>query len=230
MAADRLDSASALQPYSFPPPIRPDLTLSYRQKERNAMSQQREFGGDEPAESTRPESAVSHPMRRHGASRRVIFVAVLIMTIAVIGALLVRQVFVAQRIPELTEARLQQAEELWEQSGPASYVMDLDLRGAQPGRVHIEVQSNEITAMTRNGRTPPRRTWRVWSVPGLFEMLGRELQLADDPVHEMGAAAGTQVRVRCEFDAKLGYPNRYHRYMSAGGPEVFWRVSRFEAP
>jgi Family of unknown function (DUF6174) len=187
------------------------LSVSYNRHERNVMSHEMSSAG-----------------KKRPGSHWVMVAALLVVAIAIAGALILLRVFVAERIPELTEARLQHAEELWERAGPASYVMDLVLRGAQPGVVHIEVQSGEITAMTRNGRTPPERTWRVWSVPGQFETLERELQLAEDPVHEMGAVAGTQIRVRCEFDAKYGFPRKYHRHMSAGGPEVFWQVTKFE--
>jgi hypothetical protein len=62
----------------------------------------------------------------------------------------------------------------------------------------------------------------------MFETLERDLVLAEDPVHETGAAVGTQWQLRCEFDPQLGYPRRYHRFVSAGGPEVYWRVTLFE--
>jgi hypothetical protein len=82
--------------------------------------------------------------------------------------------------------------------------------------------------MTRDGRTPPERTWNVWSVPGLFDTLERELELAEDPVHEMNAAPGTQLRLHCDFDPEFGYPRQYQRFTSGGGPEVFWRVTSFQ--
>lgn len=154
--------------------------------------------------------------------------ALLAVIIAITGIAIVLQVFVAQRIPELTEERLEAALELWEQQGPRSYDLDLEIRGAQPGTVHIEIRGGEVTAMTRDGRSPPRRTWDVWSVPGQFDTLERELVLAEDPQHEMGAAAGTQLQLRAEFDAEFGYPRRYHRYATGGAPEVFWRVTAFD--
>jgi hypothetical protein len=54
------------------------------------------------------------------------------------------------------------------------------------------------------------------------------LELAEDPQHEMHAAAGTQLRLRCDFDPELGFPRRYHRYATGGAPEVFWRITRFK--
>jgi hypothetical protein len=152
----------------------------------------------------------------------------LVAVLGIVGVLVVLRVFFAQRHAELTESRLSAAEALWERAGPASYDMDIEIRGAQPGRVHVEVRNNEVATMTRDGRTPPERTWHVWSVPGLFETLERELELAEDPVHEMNAAAGTQLRLGCEFDSQFGYPRQYQRFASGGGPQVFWHVTRFE--
>jgi Family of unknown function (DUF6174) len=161
------------------------------------------------------------------SSKAVLFALLaLILTIVVVAGVL--QVFVAQRIPELTEARLDAAAELWEQQAPANYDMDLEIRGAQPGVVHVEVRGGDVTAMTRDGISPPPRTWDVWTVAGQFDTLERELVLAEDPQHEMDVAAGTQLQLRCEFDPRYGFPRHYHRYATGGAPEVFWRVTKFE--
>jgi hypothetical protein len=152
------------------------------------------------------------------------FVIAAVATAVVVVCL---QVFVAERIPALTETRLDQAESLWERTGLHNYDMELKLQGAQPGTVEVQVRAGKVTAQTRDGRTPPTRTWDYWSVPGLFETLARDMELAADPVHETGAEAGTQWRLRCEFDPQFGYPRRYHRFVSGGGPEVSWRVTRF---
>ncbi len=150
------------------------------------------------------------------------------LALAVAGILLALQYFVAERIPELTEAKLETAKKLWQEHGPASYDMDIELRGAQPGLVHIEVQKRVVTATTRDGRVPPQWTWDTWSVPGMFDTLTQDLQIAEDPQKEIDAAPGTNWQLRCEFDAEIGVPRRYHRVVS-GGPEVYWRVTNFEA-
>lgn len=133
-----------------------------------------------------------------------------------------------RRIPPLTDKAIQDAERLWQTAGPASYDMRIEIRGAQPGFVNVSVRNRVVTAMTRDGRTPPDRTWNVWNVPGMFETLEREVVLAEDPVHEMSAAASIQLHLRCEFDRQYGYPRRYHRFVTGGGPEVYWLVSSFE--
>jgi hypothetical protein len=147
--------------------------------------------------------------------------------ICVVGVVLLMQTLVGERIPELTDIELERAEVLWTSAGPASYEMDLEILQGRPGTVHIEVRDGEISAMTRDNRTPAQHTWRYWSVPGLFETLERELEMAEDPVHEVGAAAGTRWQLRCDFDPAYGYPRRFHRYVSGGGPEVYWRVTSF---
>lgn len=167
------------------------------------------------------------PAHDHRLSSRAVTLGLAVGGLVIVGIVGLLRVFVAERIPDLTEARLLAAQHLWKQKGPASYDMDLRIRGAQPGSVHIEVREGQVTAMTRDGRSPPQRTWDVWSVPGQFDTLERELELAEDPQHEMQAAPGIQLRLRCEFDSQDGFPRQYHRFTTGGAPEVYWRVTRF---
>lgn len=136
----------------------------------------------------------------------------------------------AQRIPELTPEAFEDALAKWEQNGPASYTMDIKLSGTRPEDVHIEVTNGVPVAMTRGGNTPDQeRVWSVWTVPGMFETIERELELADDPEREMQAAEGTKLWLRCKFDPTYGYPAIFHRAIrGGGGPEVYWEVTRFE--
>jgi hypothetical protein len=161
--------------------------------------------------------------------RRLALIAFLIAAVVLVGAMAVISLFAAAPIPELTEAMLEIAEERWQRAAPENYDIDIELRGAQPGTVEVQVRGGEVATLTRDGRTPQPRTWRYWSVPGMFETLERELVLAEDPQHEAAATAGSQWQLRCEFDPRFGYPGRYHRFVSGGGPEVYWRVTRFEA-
>lgn len=155
---------------------------------------------------------------------------VILLALAVIvgGAALLLQLFVAQRLPELTEARFDAAEALWEESGPDTYSMDIEIRGAQPGNVSIEVRDGTPTAMKRDGLVPPERTWSTWTVPGMFHMLTEEFAIQADPTHKGQGAPGAKVWLRCHFDPRYGYPAIYQRLMTGGGPEVYWRVTRFE--
>lgn len=178
---------------------------------------------------TRPPGAASAPARPGGKRLPTTLLVGLVFVGLIVGLIVVVQVFAVRRIPELTEPLLEAAEQRWQENGPASYDLDLEITGAQPGVVHVEVRDGEVTAMTRDGHAPEqRRTWDVWAVPGQFETIERELEMAADPQHEMQAAEGTRLRLRAEFDPQYGYPRQYQRMVYGGGPEVYWRVTTFQ--
>ena len=136
---------------------------------------------------------------------------------------------VARRLPALTPARLQAAEQRWHTNGPANYDMDVKIEGNRPGTVQVEVRKQVVTKMVRDGHTPSQqRTWDVWSVPGMFETIEREIELAEDPEREMQAERGTKLWLKAEFDPHYGYPARFHRAVFGGGPEVYWQVTLFQ--
>ena len=146
---------------------------------------------------------------------------------AVACVILAMNYFVAERQPALTEESLNAASGKWDANGPASYDMDIELRGTRPGIVHVEVRDKEVTAETRDGRVPGKWTWDTWSVPGMFDTLSQDLQTAANPEQAIQAEAGTKWRLRCEFDEKNGLPRKYHRLVT-NGPEVFWHITSFK--
>ncbi len=147
---------------------------------------------------------------------------------ALASLVLALEFFVVERIPLLTQTELDIAKKQWQEHGPASYDMDIELRGAQPGRVQVNVRNRIVTAETRGGRVPKEHTWDTWSIPGMFNTLETDMEIAENPEQAIQAAPGTKWELRCEFDSATGIPRRYHR-MASGGPEVYWRVTRFEA-
>lgn len=160
-------------------------------------------------------------------SLRTVIIGIIAAALALLAVLVALQVFFAEKIPELTEDAFQAARQRWEQRGPASYDIELEIGGAQPGTVHVEVRDGVVTAANRDGRPTPEWTWDEWSVPGLFEMLEREFEFAADPQREMQAPPGSQLWLRCEFDPEFGFPRHFHRYVTGGAPEVFWRTTSF---
>jgi hypothetical protein len=144
------------------------------------------------------------------------------------GVILLLQLFVARRLPEMTEARFDAAQALWEKNGPANYDMDINITGAQPGVVNIQVRDGKPTAMTRDGVAPEERTWSAWSVTGMFKTLTEEFAIKDDPTHKGQGEPGAEVWLRCEFDSEFGYPRIYQRLMTGGGPQIEWHVTKFE--
>ena len=135
------------------------------------------------------------------------------------------------RIPELTEQDLVQAEALWTARDLSDYKLEMKLGGDRPGNVAVTVVGGEVKTMTRDGRAPTqRRTWSVWTVEGQFDTLWRELQIAANPTREMNAPPGTRVILRAQFDENLGLPLRFHRAVVGRGPEVYWEITKFESP
>lgn len=183
-----------------------------------------------PDDQTRDRAPAAAQAKTRPGGRFTRFAAVVVVLLGVImGAAVALELFVIERLPDLTLDKLDAAEKLWEAKGPKSYIADFLIEGAQPGVVHVEVRDGEVVAMTRNGIEPRQsRTWVYWSMPERFAEMERELDLAADPEHEMSATVDTHVQLRAEFDPTYGYPSRFHRIVFGGGPEVYWRVTAFE--
>lgn len=180
-------------------------------------------GGDRSTSPTEREATAITPAGRQASSG--VFLGVLGAGLLLAATLVALKVFVADKTPALTQEAVQTALEQWEAVGPKSYDLDVEIGGAQPGVAHVEVRDGEVKVATRDGL--PLQEWNKdeWSIPGQFEALERELQLAEDPQAEMQAPPGARVWLRCEFDPEYGYPRRYHRYATGGAPEVYWRTS-----
>jgi Family of unknown function (DUF6174) len=131
--------------------------------------------------------------------------------------------------PRLTGEDYDSAVRRWDERGPASYDVDLELGGNRPGKIHVEVRGGEVTHMTRDGVEPKqKRTWDYWSVPGQLETIGQELEMARDPAGSFKAPGASQVVMWAEFDPELGYPRQYDRVVLGADFEVHWKITRFD--
>ncbi len=151
--------------------------------------------------------------------------------IAILGAILLLIAIVIVRRPaQLTNAEYRAAAARWEAHGPANYNLDLELTGRRPGTIHVEVRDGEATRMTRDGVQPKQeRTWYYWSVPGQFDTIEQELEMAKDPAVSYGAAGAAQVALWAQFDPRYGYPTQFDRIVLGADLEIHWKVTRFEA-
>jgi hypothetical protein len=130
---------------------------------------------------------------------------------------------------QLTRAAYEAAAARWDANGPASYNLDVELAGGRPGHVHVEVRKREVTRMVRDGVVPAQqRTWYYWSVPGMFDTIEQELDMAQDPVRSYGASGAARVAMWADFDPKYGYPRQFDRVVLGADLEVHWKVTRFE--
>jgi hypothetical protein len=187
------------------------------------MSQDEANLGIDDASQTRSGSAATGRL-----SRRTTLFVLGSIAFALASLVLAIEFFVVERIPLLTQTDLDAAKKRWQEHGPVSYDMDIELRGAQAGRVQVSVRNRVVAAETRDGRVPKEHTWDTWTAPGMFSTIETDMEIAEDPEQAIQAAPGTTWQLRCEFDPLLGLPRRYHR-LASGGPEVYWRVTRFEA-
>jgi hypothetical protein len=179
-----------------------------------------------PHEAPPPDGEVDSAPRRGIGPQGILGVASF-AAILVLGLLFALRFLFGESLPELTEDVLDAAMTRWQENGPASYDLDLKIAGRQPGVVHVEVRNGEVTVANRDGRPTPERTWDEWSVPGQFDTLIRELEMAADPQGEMNAPRGARIWLRAEFDPKFGYPRKFHRYASGGAIEMSWRTTAF---
>jgi hypothetical protein len=178
---------------------------------------------------SQPETSLMPNYKRRLDRRRLLQGVLAGIVLGIAGLLVYLFVFVRNPLPVLTESTVAAAERKWDEVGPASYNLDLELSGNRPGKVHVEVRDRRVTKMSRDGVVPSqRRTWDAWSVPGQFDTIYEEFDLAADPSEKLGDPAATSMYIRGEFDPKFGYPVRYHRLALGTNNEIGWKVVRFE--
>lgn len=148
-----------------------------------------------------------------------------LLTVAALASLLLAT---RNRTPPLTDETLQAAIARWDGRGLQNYDLDIELSGSRPGTIHAEVRDNHVTLMTRDGVKPrQKRTWAVWSVPGMFDTLQQELDNARRPADAFQSKEASQMVMWAEFDREWGYPRQFDRVVLGADFEVHWTVTRF---
>ncbi|MGD9721797.1 MAG: DUF6174 domain-containing protein [Pirellulales bacterium] len=147
---------------------------------------------------------------------------------SLVGVAVLVSLAIARRPTPLTRAAYEAAAQRWDENGPASYDLDVELGGKRPGKVHVEVRDGEVTRMTRDGVQPSqRRTWYYWSVPGQLDTIEQELEMAETPRESYGSPKAAGVALWAEFDPRYGYPRRFDRIVLGADEEVHWNVTGF---
>ena len=134
------------------------------------------------------------------------------------AALILAVPYFPGRTDPVTRERLDEARKLWLKAKVKNYDLDLETRGAQSGRYHVEVRDGQLATITRNGTTADPAAGEYWTVDGLFRVIEEELDAAEQPD---GAAFGarSQVWLRARYDSRLGFPIRFVREVKpASGP------------
>ncbi len=115
----------------------------------------------------------------------------------------------------VTPDAVAEAKRLWTQANIRDYVLDWNVRGPNNAHYSVTVRGGEvrkIESILRDGGRVELHPGdpQFYGVDGLFHTIDDELALANTD-HPFGQPTGTRVAMRFLPDAKLGYPNWYHR-------------------
>jgi hypothetical protein len=181
-------------------------------------------GSESPADA-----AALHAAPQRGSRFRSIMIGAALGLVVAVAAVLAYMLLERQPMAPLAQAAYDAAVQRWERHAPAGYNLDVELTGNRPGKIHVEVRDGQAVHMTRDGVEPrQQRTWFYWTVPGMLDTIGQELEMARDPAASFHSRGATQMVMWAEFDPKLGIPRKYDRVVLGDDFEVHWRVVRFE--
>jgi hypothetical protein len=165
-------------------------------------------------------------------SRRLRRVAITIACIVVgaIAGLMVFALTTGRRPPPpMARSDFEAAVQRWHAHRPRDYTMTIELSGRQSGTMAVVVKNGETISVQRNGVPTPERTWKYWTVDGLFDNIRLDLEGLDQPERAFGVGDVSQLVQQAEFDTELGYPRRYRRAVQTTGDAIEWEVIHFEA-
>ncbi len=156
----------------------------------------------------------------------------ILLTVAVLLATLVGIAWnQSEHLPTLEATGFEAARDRWRQSAPANYELEVRVSGKQAATYTVTVRDQTVVNATRNGKPLKQlRTLGTWSVPGMFETIGVDLEHEED-VRAGRDKARPGLTLRARFHPQFGFPERYvrleHSRMGTN-PEVSWEVTRFE--
>jgi len=135
------------------------------------------------------------------------------------------------RLPVLTPAILEQAENKWRTHRPDSYRLVLDMSGdrVETGRFEAMVRSGGVVSLRRNGLVIMPSRGQDYSMEGLFRMLEQELGLAEKPAI-LGAPPGYSVYTTAEFDTNTGRLIHYRRVVGGTSNSIDVKIVEYDEP
>lgn len=159
-------------------------------------------------------------------TRRPWFIAAMLLPATLVLAVVLWRQF-GPGLPQITPDDLAQARARWQANPVSDYDLTVVLNGRQTGELKVEVRNGEPVSMTRDG-TPMKqeRTWRPWTVPGMFETIETDFENAARPAEKFGSA-DVQVVIRAKFDESHGFPVRYLHQIYGRLDDLTWRVTEF---
>ena len=133
------------------------------------------------------------------------------------------------RLNNLTADQLNQSEQKWVSSKPASYQLTIEMNGDRVEKEEFEVvvRSGQIASLRRNGVDVKPGETQDYSMDGLFRMLRQELDLVQKPA-VLGAPEGYSAYPMAQFDDRTGRLIEYQRTVGGTSNTIHIRVLRFE--
>lgn len=177
------------------------------------------------------EPNMERQLERSRARRKLALLAAALLgaVVAVSAVVLFALISRVDSSPALTREALAAAVRQWQENGPSDYDVEVEVDGRAKDVYRVSVRGGVAVSLQHNGTPINRpRVWDTWSVPGMFDTIRRDLDSVE--AVESGRATGQtpQLRLKCDFDPRYGYPQRYRRTEKSGGREVIWNVIEFQ--
>jgi hypothetical protein len=139
--------------------------------------------------------------------------------VGIVAILVLAVPYLGGRTEPVTRDGLERARAKWASAGISNYDLNLETRGAQTGRYHVEVRNRQLASITRDGNAADPAAGEYWTVEGLFQVIEEELEAAERPGSETFGAQ-SQVWLRARYDSRLGYPIRFVREVKRTGAQT----------
>jgi hypothetical protein len=151
-----------------------------------------------------------------------------VLAVACVLGILAGIVARRESLPELTPEGLQRARSAWSARGPRSYDLEVLVHAdrLEDGRFEVRVRDGSLLSTQRNGLATTG-VEEGYTIPALFDMLEREIELAATPQAGLGAPGGYRAYLRVRFHPQLGYPIKYRRVVGGASNGVEITVTRF---
>ncbi len=129
----------------------------------------------------------------------------------------------------LTRESIEDARRLWRSSGLQDYDLQLEVHtaGGTVSLYDVSVRDGDVVRLRLDGLPTESRRPGDFSVPGLFETLEREAELAAEPNGPF-SATGAQAIMRVRFDEETGHLERYLRSVTGSRETMEIRTVSFD--
>ncbi len=115
----------------------------------------------------------------------------------------------------------------WNDNRPDDYDLVVVTKGARPARHEIKVRGRRVVSRTTDGREVAVRLLGTWTVSGMFETIGLELNNQAQAQRVYGVTGPDDVTLNADFDKKYGYPRVFLRHVHGQKRSIEWKVESF---